>query len=38
MDEFGAVLWAHLEVEVEELKAENMRKFWSLEETRRLFR
>lgn len=32
MDEFGAVLWAHLDDEVRQLGAENMRKFWTKEE------
>ena len=36
MDSFGEVLWAHLSDEVEQLSAENMRKYWSLEEVRRL--
>ena len=36
MDSFGKVLWAHLEDEVKQLAAENMRKYWSLEEVRRL--
>lgn len=32
MDGFGEVLWNHLDAEVKELGAENMRKFWSVEE------
>lgn len=36
MDSFGAVLWAHLDDEVRTLGAENMRKYWTLEEMRRL--
>ena len=36
MDSFGEVLWAHLSDEVEQLSAENMRKYWSLEEVKRL--
>jgi len=36
MDLFGEVLWTHLDQEVHELRAENMRKFWSPEEMRRL--
>ncbi|KAJ5481166.1 hypothetical protein N7539_007060 [Penicillium diatomitis] len=36
MDSFGTVLWNHLDEEVETLKADNMRKYWSLEEMRRL--
>lgn len=34
MDGFGEVLWKHLDEEVKELGAENMRKFWSVEEMR----
>lgn len=36
MDSFGHVLWSHLEDEVKQLGAENMRKYWTLEELRRL--
>ncbi|KAI9870051.1 MAG: hypothetical protein M1830_004748 [Pleopsidium flavum] len=36
MDRFGGVLWAHLEDEVRTLGAENMRKYWTLEEMRRM--
>ena len=36
MDGFGAVLWEHLDAEVEQLGAENMRRFWTLEEMRRM--
>jgi 3-methyladenine DNA glycosylase Tag len=36
MDSFGEVLWAHLSDEVEQLSAENMRKFWTIDEIRRL--
>ncbi|KAF2672247.1 hypothetical protein BT63DRAFT_411532 [Microthyrium microscopicum] len=32
MDSFGDVLWAHLDAEVEQLGAENMRKYWTLQE------
>ena len=32
MDTFGGVLWQHLDDEVEQLGAENMRKFWTLKE------
>ena len=32
MDTFGEVLWTHLAEEVEQLGAENMRKFWTLDE------
>jgi hypothetical protein len=35
MDGFGEVLWAHLDEEVRNLGAENMRKFWTLEEMNR---
>ena len=36
MDGFGGVLWEHLDDEVKELRAENMRRYWSLAEMRRL--
>lgn len=36
MDEFGTVLWEHMDDEVRELGAENMRKYWSLEEMARM--
>ena len=36
MDQFGTVLWAHLDDEVEQLGAENMRKFWTRPEMDRL--
>ncbi|KAF7904115.1 hypothetical protein EAF00_001449 [Botryotinia globosa] len=36
MDGFGEVLWKHLDQEVETLGAENMRRYWSKEEMRRL--
>lgn len=36
MDGFGEVLWRHLDEEVRALRAENMRRYWSLEEVRRL--
>lgn len=36
MEAFGAVLWKHLDEEVQTLRADNMRKYWSLEEMRRL--
>lgn len=36
LDTFGTVLWQHLDDEVKELRAENMRKYWSQEEMRRL--
>ncbi|KAJ5388975.1 uncharacterized protein N7496_000043 [Penicillium cataractarum] len=36
MEGFGGVLWKHLDEEVQTLKADNMRKYWSLDEMRRL--
>lgn len=36
MDSFGTVLWTHLDEEVQQLGAENMRKFWTLDEMRRM--
>ncbi|KAL2354462.1 hypothetical protein BJ546DRAFT_977373 [Cryomyces antarcticus] len=36
METFGTVLWQHLDDEVNQLKAENMRKYWTLEEMRRM--
>jgi len=36
MDTWGEVLWKHLDQEVKTLGAENMRKYWSLEEMRRM--
>ena len=36
MDTFGTVLWQHLDEEVHELRAENMRKYWTPEEMRRI--
>lgn len=36
MDTFGAVLWQHLGEEVEQLAPEKMRKYWSLDEMRRM--
>ncbi|OKO92244.1 hypothetical protein PENSUB_12806 [Penicillium subrubescens] len=36
MESFGKVLWTHLDEEVRTLKADNMRKYWSLDEMRRL--
>ncbi|EKG14419.1 hypothetical protein MPH_08408 [Macrophomina phaseolina MS6] len=36
MDSFGTVLWEHLKDEVEQLGAENMRKYWALEEMRQI--
>ena len=32
MDKFGTVLWQHLDDEVRQLGAENMRKYWTKEE------
>ncbi|KAG9202966.1 hypothetical protein G6514_003747 [Epicoccum nigrum] len=36
LDGFGKVLWQHLDDEVKELGAENMRKYWSKEEVMRM--
>ena len=36
MDTFGDVLWAHLDDEVKELGAENMRNYWTITEMRRM--
>lgn len=36
METFGKVLWEHLDEEVHELRAENMRKYWTPEEMRRI--
>lgn len=36
MESFGGVLWQHLGEEVETLGAENMRKYWTPEEMKRL--
>ena len=36
METFGKVLWEHLDAEVKELRAENMRKYWTADEMRRL--
>jgi hypothetical protein len=36
MDTFGKVLWQHLDEEVEELGAENMRKYWTEAEMGRM--
>lgn len=36
MDGFGSVLWTHLDQEVRELGAENMRKYWTIDEIRRI--
>lgn len=35
MDTFGKVLWEHLDDEVRTLGAENMRKYWTIEEMKR---
>ncbi|KAI0128679.1 hypothetical protein BJ170DRAFT_682464 [Xylariales sp. AK1849] len=34
LESWGTVLWAHLDQEVKTLGAENMRKYWSVEEMR----
>ena len=36
LDSFGTVLWQHLDEEVEQLGAENMRKYWTVDEMRRM--
>ncbi|KAF2796705.1 hypothetical protein K505DRAFT_323090 [Melanomma pulvis-pyrius CBS 109.77] len=36
LDTFGEVLWQHLDDEVKQLGAENMRKYWTLDEMKRL--
>jgi len=36
MDSWGTVLWTHLDQEVKTLGAENMRRYWTLEEMRRM--
>lgn len=36
LDSFGKVLWQHLDDEVKQLGAENMRKYWTIEEMRRM--
>jgi len=36
METFGTVLWQHLDDEVKELRAENMKKYWSPEEMGRI--
>lgn len=37
MDDFGGVLWTHLDDEVKALGAEDMRKYWTLKEMARLY-
>ena len=36
LDSFGEVLWTHLDDEVKQLSAENMRKYWSASEMKSL--
>lgn len=36
MDGWGDVLWTHLDQEVKTLGAENMRKYWTVDEMRRM--
>lgn len=36
MDSFGDILWTHLADEVEQLGAENMRKYWTKEEVQKM--
>lgn len=38
MEPWAEVLWAHLDAEVESLKAENMRKYWTKEEMIDMYR
>jgi hemerythrin-like domain-containing protein len=35
MDSFGSILWRHLDEEVRNLGAENMRKYWTLDEMKK---
>ena len=36
MDGFKDVLWSHLDAEVKELEAENMRKYWTISEMKQM--
>jgi hypothetical protein len=36
MESWGTVLWTHLDQEVVTLGAENMRKYWTIDEMRRM--
>lgn len=36
MDSWGTVLWTHLDQEVKTLGAENMRRYWTLDEVRQI--
>lgn len=36
MDTFGTVLWTHLDDEVRQLGAENMRRYWTIDEIKRI--
>jgi hemerythrin-like domain-containing protein len=36
MEAFGEVLWKHLDQEVKTLGAENMKRYWSLDEMKRM--
>jgi hemerythrin-like domain-containing protein len=36
MDGFGKVLWSHLDEEVQQLGAENMRKYWTIAEMQKM--
>ncbi|KAL2753306.1 hypothetical protein ACRALDRAFT_1072173, partial [Sodiomyces alcalophilus JCM 7366] len=36
LDSWGTVLWTHLDQEVETLGAENMRRYWTLDEIRQI--
>lgn len=36
LDSFGGILWTHMDEEVQELRAENMQKHWTLQEMRQM--
>lgn len=36
LDTFGEVLWSHLADEVEQLGAKNMRKYWTIDEMKKM--
>ncbi len=36
MDSFGTVLWEHLDDEVKQLAPENMKKYWTVEDMKRM--
>ena len=35
-DSFGTILWQHMDDEVDQMRADNMRKYWTVEEMRAL--